>query len=50
MGATRTYEFDTERDKDAQAVFERSQQVHQVKLLITEIINKAQSQGHFNAH
>ncbi|KAI0235336.1 Ring finger protein 113A [Lamellibrachia satsuma] len=28
MGATRTYELDTEHDKDAQAVFERSQQIN----------------------
>ena len=31
MGATRTYELDTEHDKDAQAVFERSQKINEVK-------------------
>lgn len=30
MGATATYELDTERDKDAQAIFERSQKVLEV--------------------
>ncbi|KAG8455971.1 hypothetical protein GDO86_001965 [Hymenochirus boettgeri] len=29
MGATATYELDTEKDKDAQAIFERSQQVQE---------------------
>jgi hypothetical protein len=27
MGATATYELDTEKDKDAQAIFERSLEV-----------------------
>lgn len=31
MGATATYELDTERDKDAQAIFERSQKIQEVK-------------------
>ncbi len=30
MGATATYELDTERDKDAQAIFERSQKIQEV--------------------
>lgn len=30
QGATRTYELDTEKDRDAQAIFERSQQVNKV--------------------
>ena len=30
MGATRTFEFDTEFNKDAQAIFERSAQVNKV--------------------
>ena len=29
-GATRTYELDTEKDKDARAIFERSQQLTKV--------------------
>ncbi|XP_053707114.1 E3 ubiquitin-protein ligase RNF113A [Synchiropus splendidus] len=29
MGATATYELDTERDKDAQAIFERSQKIQE---------------------
>ena len=31
MGATATYELDTERDKDAQAIFERSQKIQDVR-------------------
>lgn len=31
MGATATYELDTERDKDAQAIFERSQKIQEVR-------------------
>lgn len=31
MGATATYELDTEKDKDAQAIFERSQKIQEVK-------------------
>ena len=31
MGATATYELDTERDKDAQAIFERSQKIQEVQ-------------------
>lgn len=31
MGATATYQLDTERDKDAQAIFERSQKVQEVR-------------------
>lgn len=30
MGATATYELDTERDNDAQAIFERSQKIQEV--------------------
>lgn len=30
MGATATYQLDTERDKDAQAIFERSQKIQEV--------------------
>lgn len=30
MGATAVYELDTEKDKDAQAIFERSQQIQKV--------------------
>lgn len=30
MGATATYELDTEKDKDAQAIFERSQKIQEV--------------------
>lgn len=30
MGATAVYELDTERDKDAQAIFERSQKIQEV--------------------
>ena len=30
MGATATYELDTEKDKDAQAIFERSLQINKV--------------------
>lgn len=33
MGATATYQLDTERDKDAQAIFERSQQIQEVIVL-----------------
>lgn len=31
MGATAVYALDTERDKDAQAIFERSQKIQEVK-------------------
>lgn len=31
MGATAVYELDTERDKDAQAIFERSQKIQEVR-------------------
>jgi hypothetical protein len=30
MGATATVEIDTERDKDAQAIFEKSQEINKV--------------------
>ncbi|TRY98965.1 hypothetical protein DNTS_001233 [Danionella cerebrum] len=30
MGATAVYQLDTERDKDAQAIFERSQKIQEV--------------------
>lgn len=30
MGATATYQLDTERDNDAQAIFERSQKIQEV--------------------
>ena len=30
MGATATYELDTEKDKDAQSVFERAQKINEV--------------------
>lgn len=30
MGATAVYELDTEKEKDAQAIFERSQQIQEV--------------------
>lgn len=30
MGATATYQLDTEKDKDAQAIFERSQKIQEV--------------------
>lgn len=33
MGATATYELDTERDKDAQAIFERSQKIQEVGII-----------------
>lgn len=29
MGATRTYEFDTEKDRDAQAVFEKGLEIQE---------------------
>lgn len=32
MGATALYQLDTERDKDAQAIFERSQKIQEVQL------------------
>lgn len=32
MGATALYQLDTERDKDAQAIFERSQKIQEVRL------------------
>jgi hypothetical protein len=32
MGATAIYELDTEKDKDHQAIFERSQKVQEVSL------------------
>jgi hypothetical protein len=31
QGATRTYELDTEHDKDAQAIFERAQNINKVQ-------------------
>lgn len=31
MGATAVYEMDTEKDKDAQSIFERSQKIQEVK-------------------
>ena len=30
MGATATYQLDTERENDAQAIFERSQKIQEV--------------------
>lgn len=30
MGATATYQLDTEKDNDAQAIFERSQKIQEV--------------------
>ena len=30
MGATATYELDTEKDKDSQSVFERAQKINEV--------------------
>ena len=37
MGATATYELDTEKDKDAQSVFERAQKINEVFLFHEEI-------------
>lgn len=31
MGATATYQLDTEKDNDAQAIFERSQKIQEVR-------------------
>lgn len=31
MGATATYQLDTEKDNDAQAIFERSQKIQDVR-------------------
>lgn len=36
MGATATYQLDTERDKDAQAIFERSQQIQEVSVFLVQ--------------
>lgn len=33
MGATAVYELDTEKEKDAQAIFERSQKIQEVSQL-----------------
>lgn len=38
MGATATYELDTERDKDAQAIFERSQKIQEVHEKLHDVI------------
>lgn len=35
MGATSTIQFETEKDRDAQAVFERSLQVNKVSIIVT---------------
>lgn len=41
MGATATYQLDTERDKDAQAIFERSQKIQEVgDLIFCQIFSK----------
>ena len=32
MGATSTIQFETEKDRDAQAIFERSQVINKVRL------------------
>ncbi|CAJ0924876.1 unnamed protein product [Ranitomeya imitator] len=48
MGATATYELDTEKDKDAQAIFERSQKVQETKrdlLAEKQLQTKAGSQS-----
>lgn len=47
MGATATYQLDTERDKDAQAIFERSQKIQEVGdiVLFCHIFGKS-----FNKH
>lgn len=37
MGATAVYELDTERDKDAQAIFERSQKIQEVRKIICQL-------------
>lgn len=34
MGATATYQLDTERDNDAQAIFERSQKIQEVWVFV----------------
>lgn len=44
MGATALYQLDTERDKDAQAIFERSQKIQEVQLTAltgTNIVNSS---------
>ncbi len=44
MGATSLYQLDTERDKDAQAIFERSQKIQEVQLIAltgTNIVNSS---------
>lgn len=35
MGATSTIQFETEKDRDAQAVFERSLQINKVSVVVT---------------
>ena len=44
MGATATYELDTEKDKDAQSVFERAQKINEVYFLMTK---KCDENEHF---
>ena len=40
MGATAVYELDTEKDKDAQSIFERSQKIQEVNgALFSSITN-----------
>lgn len=46
MGATATYELDTEKDKDAQAIFERSQKIQEVEDNMMLYVKKLQ----FNLH
>lgn len=42
MGATATYQLDTEKDKDAQAIFERSQKIQEVgDVILCHILQKA---------
>ena len=38
MGATATYELDTEIGKDAQAVFERAQKINEVYTMLHKLL------------
>lgn len=45
MGATAVYELDTEKEKDAQAIFERSQKIQEVSQTCSVRVNALQQEN-----
>ena len=50
MGATATYELDTEKDKDAQSVFERAQKINEVYFLMAKKYEENEHLYHINEY